>query len=112
MTTKTIDKLSKLKKEFPLVIKEAKDLFKTSNKNIKLYELDTFVYNDITHCYYLTMSSGHAECLDFFDMKGEILEDEISVDYFNFSENESSGEDVYDTEDLVRGYNDSDLDDF
>lgn len=101
MNTKKVASLGKLKKEFPLIYKELKDTFKNAGKSLKLYELDYFVYNTFNHEYFLSLSSGHAESLATFDMKGEFFEDEVSIDVAEFADNKGSKEDLYDTEDLV-----------
>lgn len=112
MSTKTIESLDRVKKEFPIIYKELKEAFKNAGKSIKLYELDYFVYDTATYEYFLSMSSGHIESLATFDMKGEFFEDEISIDIAEFCDNKgSSEEDLYDTEDLTRELPYPDIDD-
>lgn len=110
MTTKKVATLSKLKKEFPFIYKELKEIFKNAGKTTKLYELDYFVYDEQSNAYFLSMSSGHAESLATFDMKGEAFEDEVSVDLAEFTDKAANSEDLYDTEDLARGYDGNDID--
>jgi len=110
MTTKKVTSLSKLKKDFPFIYKELKDAFKNAGKTTKLYELDYFVYDERSNEYFISMSSGHAESLATFDMKGEAFEDEVSVDLVEFTDKAANSEDLYDTEDLTRGYEEADLD--
>ena len=110
MTTKKVATLSKLKKEFPFIYKELKEQFKNAGKTTKLYELDYFVYDEQSNAYYISMSSGHAESLATFDMCGEALEDEVSVERSEFTDKSSNSEDLFDTEDIVRNYDGTDLD--
>lgn len=111
MNVKKVATLGKLKKDFPLIYKELKDFFKNAGKTLKIYELDYFVYNTLNYEYFLSLSSGHAESLATFDMKGEFFEDEVSIDVAEFSDNKgTSGEDLYDTDDLTREAPDIDLD--
>jgi hypothetical protein len=107
MATKKLATLSKVKKEFPFIYKELKETFKNANKSPKLYELDYFVYDDQSNQFFLSMSSGHAESLATFDMKGEAFEDEVSIEVAEFTDNTGNSEDLYDTNDLMReGYDD------
>lgn len=111
MSTKKVASLGKLKKDFPLIYKELKDTFKNAGKSLKVYELDYFIYNTLNYEYFLSLSSGHAESLATFDMKGEFFEDEISIEIAEFSDNKgSSNEDLYDTDDLIRESPEVDLD--
>lgn len=110
MSTKKISSLSKLKKEFPYIFKELKEAFVNAGKNFKVFELDYFVYEESSNVYFLSMSSGHAESLASFDMRGEAFEDEVSVELAEFSDGASSTEDLYDTEDLTRDYGENDVD--
>jgi hypothetical protein len=99
MSTKYLKSLTQIKKSYPLLHDELKEIFKNNNKSLKNFDLDYFAIKSDTNEFYLSMASfAHStESNITFDMKGEILEDEIAIFDHSFSSDEST-EDLYDTE--------------
>ena len=88
-----------LKKKYPSLWEEIVEQFSSSNKKIKNFELDYFEKDVDNNTFYLSMSSGICEELVTFDMGGEILDDEMSINYSSWSK--SSSDDVYNKDEMV-----------
>lgn len=91
-----IKNLDSLKKKYSLVYDEVLEQFSNNNKKLKNFELDYFEYDTDTNIFYLSMSSGVADELIVFDMHGELLDDELSVNSADF--NGATSDDIYSNE--------------
>jgi hypothetical protein len=99
MSTKYIKSLAGIKKNYKNLYDNIKEVFKNEGKNMKNFDLDYFAINSETNEFYLSMTSfAHSiDSNESFDMRGEILEDEIAIFEQSFS-CQDSGEDLYNTE--------------
>lgn len=94
---KSIDTLSKLKKKYPSLYNEIKEHFVDHKKKLSNFELDYFVFKEKTNEFMLSLSSGIADELEIFDMSGEMIDEEVSVNKASFDRSFSK-EDMFDTE--------------
>lgn len=93
---KKIETIKDMKKSYPELFKILKEKMKENHAKISHFELDYFVIDKKNHTYYITLSSGIGEDLETFDMNGEILGDEISVNNVSFEQ--SSKSDFFDSQ--------------
>lgn len=112
MTTKRITDFLELKKKYPNIYSELKEIFKKNHYTLKMYDLDYLVINKNTNEFYLSMSSGDTETFHSFYMNGEVLEDEISVSNYSFDseDKDSDGEGEYNTYKVSYNEDDPDID--
>lgn len=80
---KSVTTISKLKKVYPNLYTEVKEIFEDANKKLAVFELDYFHLGS-NHEFFLTLSSGVSDDLDIFEMRGEMIDDEISIHTANF----------------------------
>jgi hypothetical protein len=79
-----ISTLRDLKRVHSELFDTMKETLEEEGGKLVNFELDYFVYDKRTHTYFITLSCGIGDELQLFDMTGEMIDDEVSVNSASF----------------------------